>query len=78
MNNLTKIAALPMGSGCLSSLPPEVGEQPKVQMKAEYFQHPDDSTGVYAFEAGGLVRIGDVTPNRAHSHADRFQNEERN
>ena len=35
--NLTKIASLPMGPGCLSSLPPEVGEAPTVVMKAEYF-----------------------------------------
>lgn len=37
MNNLTTIAALPQGGGCMSALPAEVGEQPKVQMKAPYF-----------------------------------------
>jgi len=43
MNNLTKIAALPQAGGCMSALPPEVGKQPvKVQMKAEYFEEPDE------------------------------------
>lgn len=39
-NNLTLVAALPMGGGCMSSLPAEKNEQPvKVQMKAPYFDH---------------------------------------
>ena len=43
MNNLTKIAALPQAGGCMSALPAEVGEQPvKVQMKAPYFDEPDE------------------------------------
>lgn len=43
MNNLTKIASLPSGGGCMSALPAEVNEQPvKVQMKAPYFQEPEE------------------------------------
>jgi hypothetical protein len=43
MNNLTKIAALPgSGAGCMASLPAEKNEQPVVQMKAPYFEEPDN------------------------------------
>ena len=42
MNKLTTIAALPQAGGCMSSLPPEKNEQPKVKMKAPYFDGPDD------------------------------------
>jgi hypothetical protein len=43
-HNLTKIAALPgSGAGCMASLPAEKNEQPvKVQMKAPYFEEPDN------------------------------------
>ena len=49
MNNLTKIASLPgSGGGAMSALPAEVtpilsnSTELKVQMKAEYFQEPDE------------------------------------
>lgn len=39
MNQLTTIAALPgSGAGCMSSLPPEKADPPKVQMRAAYFE----------------------------------------
>lgn len=37
MMNLLKVAALPQGGGCMAALPAEKNEQPKVQMKAPYF-----------------------------------------
>lgn len=44
---LTTIAALPSGAGCMSALPAEVGEQPvKVQMKSPYFQEPRIKLGL--------------------------------
>lgn len=40
--NLTLVAALPSGGGCMSALPAEVNEakkpEPTVQMKAAYFE----------------------------------------
>ena len=43
MNNLTKIASLPgSGGGAMSALAPEIAEPLKVQMKAEYFQEPEE------------------------------------
>ena len=36
-SQLTTIAALPQGGGCMAQLPAEKNEQPKVQMKAPYF-----------------------------------------
>lgn len=42
MNNLTLVAALPMGGGCMSALPAEKNEQPvKIQMKSPYFDDLD-------------------------------------
>lgn len=42
MNQLTTIAALPRGAGCMATLPAEVNEakkpEPVVQMKAAYFE----------------------------------------
>lgn len=41
-NNLTLVAALPQAGGCMSSLPAERNEPVKVQMKAAYFQEPEE------------------------------------
>lgn len=42
MNQLTTIAALPMGGGYLSAMEPEKNEPVTVQMKAAYFAGPDE------------------------------------
>jgi len=55
MNNLTTIAALPQGGGCLASLPAEKNEQPKVQKAAcfEYFTELDWPSIVFLDEEPG-------------------------
>ena len=47
MSNLTKIASLPMGPGCLSSLPPEVGKEPTVVMKSDYFCDEEEQSWLF-------------------------------
>ena len=73
-NQLTTIAALPNGAGQAAHLPAEVGETAPEEpgcsaaFAAMAAACMGDSRGVYAFEQGGAVHIGDVRPHPADKH----------
>ena len=59
MNNLTKIASLPgSGAGYMSALAPELAEQPKVQMKAPYFEEPKEEDPLPSIDLGMIGGTG--------------------
>lgn len=60
MNQLTTIASLPSGGGCKSAMTAEVGKTYVIGdfTPQEIAAAQAESTGIYAFEEGGLVRIG--------------------
>jgi predicted metal-binding protein len=70
MNQLTTIASLPSGGGCRSAMTAEVGKTYVIGdfTPQEIAAAQAESTGIYAFEEGGLVRIGDVVPTPADKH----------
>lgn len=55
---LTTVAALPSGGGCMSALPAEVGEQPKVQMKAPYFEEQEEEDPLPVIDLGMIGGTG--------------------
>ena len=80
MSNLTKIASLPMGPGCLSSLPPEVGREApiKIEPMPQYLDEEESSAEYWVgqIQLSSIRRYADLRQSTVQMKAAYFWDEE--